>query len=544
MPVESPREQAIYVEVDWLDSGDYDHPDSNLSDRSAGTSRLLAGSLTTQRGRDAARPLAGPMVAAGSVDVHNADRLLSPEFAGSPVYQLVEPGRGYRLRMQAGAALEYDAPIAYDSDDFYDGVVVVPLVTGFLEEPSYQSGLGAHATTLSCIGQLSRLRGGETISTSLRQAIRTDEALTVILDAVGWPADLRRIEVGDTTMDLWWLTDADPFTAAVELLATEGVPAALYEAGDGTLVFENRNFRSTVDRASVSRWEFSDRRSTALPYDQPVEYDAHLFYDAGAQLMHGVLSYAPSFRDIRNQATYPIARRVRQSLQKVWEYGESLILTAGESRLITVSLSDPCSDSVAPSSGTDYTVSAGSLASTPALENVNAQSIGVRFVAGGSGATVLGVTSNGPQLRARPWTQVSSETIKNSVDASGSIARTKGVRSLQIGGRREVNRAYAETVCDAAVTYYQVNRPVVELPFENIDGKHLAAQMAVEISDRVTIISEQLGMLDGAEFWVEQIRHQRQPGRLVTTLVCSRVDAVAGAGRWDEGLWDAALWGS
>jgi hypothetical protein len=544
MPVDSPREQHIYVEVDWLDNGLYAHPNSNLSDNAAGTSRLLQGTLTTQRGRDSARPLGQPMVASGSATVHNADRLLSPEFAGSPIYQLIEPGRAYRIRMAAGAPIAYDAPIPYDDDVLYDGAAILPVVTGFLEESAFDSGLGAHPTTLSCIGSLSRLRGGNPISTPLYQNIRTDQALTYLLDAAGWPAADRVIAVGDTTLDLWWMDAADPFSAALEILASEGAPSHIGESPAGFFVFENRNYRTTAPRSTTSRRTFSDRQTTRVGYDDPIDYDARVAYDAGSELKHGTLSYAPSFRDVRNQATYDIVRRVQQSLQKVWEYGTSLILGASESKLITITLSDPCTGALAPVLATDYSVSAGSLASTPTLESVNAQRLGIRFVAGAGGATILGVTSNGPQLRAQPWTQVSAETVTNNVDASASITKTKGIRSLAISGRREINAAFALTVANAAVNYYQINRPVVEMPFENIDGIHLQAQLTTEVSDRITIISEHLGMLSGAEFWVEQIQHRREPGKLVATLVCERVASAAGGGRWDEGVWDAALWGA
>jgi hypothetical protein len=281
-----------------------------------------------------------------------------------------------------------------------------------------------------------------------------------------------------------------------------------------------------------------------LDYDEPVDYDVAEHYDAGAELMHQVISYAPSYRDIRNLATYQIARRAQQTLQKVWEYGGPLVLGPGESRLITATLSDPCDTATAPVAATDYTVSAGALASVPTLEHVYAQNVGIRFIAGAGGATVLGVTSNGPQLRARPYPQLSAEVVQNAVDASASILRTKGPSAIGISGRREINRSFAIAVCDAAVQYSMVNRPVVEMPVTNIDGNHLREQLLIDVSDRVSIVSEQLGMSSGGDFWVEQIRHQRQPGMLVTTFTCERVESVSGGGRWDEGLWDVMRFGT
>src|SRR5262249_47742634 len=161
-------------------------------------------------------------------------------------------------------------------------------------------------------------------------------------------------------LDLWWVDDADPFSAALELLASEGAPAAMYEAADGSFVFENRNYRSTTTRSQTSRVTFSDSLSAPIAYDAAIAYDARVPYDAGAALTHGTLQYSPNFRDVKNQATYDIGRRVQQSLQKVWEYGVSLVLGPGESKLVTVPLSDPVTNATAPANGTDYTVAAGS----------------------------------------------------------------------------------------------------------------------------------------------------------------------------------------
>jgi hypothetical protein len=42
--------------------------------------------------------------------------------------------------------------------------------------------------------------------------IRTGDAVHRVLDAVGWPADLRDIDPGATVMPWWWLDDVEAFT--------------------------------------------------------------------------------------------------------------------------------------------------------------------------------------------------------------------------------------------------------------------------------------------------------------------------------------------
>jgi hypothetical protein len=544
MVATAPREPVMEISVNWAGDGAFDGAYDDLS------SRLIQGTLSTRRGRDSARPLGRAMAGTVSWSALNDDRLLSPEWARSPIYQLVQPGKPLRARAQAGASVAYDDPVGYNAPIFYDGLATFGLLEGQLDEPTYTTGMGNVIVPLTGLGVLSRLRDGARISTPLYTNLRTDQALTIILDAIGWPATDRVIALSDSTLSFWWLADQDPFDAIDELLWTEGAPAYFGEDGEGRAVWENRNFRSTQARSTTTQATFSDRISGNVAYDDAIPYDAHVFYDGSFQLLHGIVDYVPGYKAIYNQATATIRRRAQQTLQKVWEYGTTLTLTAGESRLITVPLSDPCDTATAPASGTDYTVSAGSLASTPTLENVNAQSVGIRWIAGPGGATILGVTSNGPQLRARPYPVLSEERVTNSVDASASIAKLggspRGIRNVDLPARAEISRPMAIAICDAAVSYSMVPRPTVTVRIENIDGEHLRQQLTREVSDRIAIISEYLGL--AGDMWIEQIEQQRQPGKLVTTFVCERVLDETAAAIWDgpnipANQWGFGIWG-
>jgi hypothetical protein len=494
--------------------------------------------LTVSRGRDAGRALAPTKMPEGGVDVFNDDAILSPENAGSPLFGLNEPGLGQQAVLTADATgqeeIEYDADIEYDAAVDYDGPVSFALLTGNLADLDDSVDRFVHTARLSFYGASARLR--TEVSTIVYQDILISDAIGHLLDAAGWPSGARRIATSDTRLSWWWLDRADAFDALNALVVTEGAPAVWFEAANGDVVFQNRTWRAVQTRSISVQARFFDTLAGAT---QP------------GDLWHDGVTLRPGWRDVRNKATYTVVYRAQQSLQQVWEYNEgSLVLAANETRPITVPLSDPCTDATAPASGTDYTVAAGSLASTPALSEVYAQHVTITFVAGASGATVNGVTSNGPQLRARPVTAIRQEEVANSVSAADSIAK-RGLKPIdltqELNARREVPRASAVSACDAAVTQYQRPPSIVSVLTQNYDYAHLLRQMTFEVSDRLAVTSTPRGM-QGTEVWVEQIDHERVPGRWLTTLVCSRATTSGAVGTWagdtpdaTSGVWDLSV---
>jgi hypothetical protein len=66
--------------------------------------------------------------------------------------------------------------------------------------------------------------------------------VSAVLNSVGWPAGLRSIETGQTTVQASTLTDDSVLEHLRDVVDSElGV---LYQAGDGTMVFQNRYHRS------------------------------------------------------------------------------------------------------------------------------------------------------------------------------------------------------------------------------------------------------------------------------------------------------------
>jgi hypothetical protein len=117
------------------------------------------------------------------------------------------------------------------------------------------------AVTMTSVGNLSRL-GRAIISTPLYQNVRTDQAITIVLDAVGWPLDHRDLALGDTVLDWFWVEAESALEVLTRLQHTEGVPALLYESCDGIYHFENRNYRSITARSTTPAIYVSDGSSS------------------------------------------------------------------------------------------------------------------------------------------------------------------------------------------------------------------------------------------------------------------------------------------
>jgi hypothetical protein len=482
-------------------------------------------------GREGARALNPPKVPSLGYELHNESGAYSPENAGGVAYQLLIPGRPTRVTATHGVEGDYDEAADYDEPLYYDGRASRVIASGGVDDIGQTTDFGHQRVRLDSMGTMGILVH-QAVTVAVQANVRTDQAIALLLDAAGWPAGLRALSVGDTTLAYWWCDERPPWEAILELLASEG-PCQLYQDADGIIHFENRNYRTITPRSTTSQASFAD-------------------VDTGGLWFVG-LSYDPGFKNIYNRATYVTRRRALGSLGKVWEYGATLTLTANESVTLIIRPSDanPFQDAVTPVAATDYTVSAGSLSSV----TLSASSGLVAFltlVAGASGATVNGVTSTGIQLRAKPLTVVSETVVQNGVDASASIAKYSPIpggnvpRTLAVQGWPEIEPVGAQAVCNAWVNRYKEQHPQVSIAIRNADGDHVQQILERQVSDRITLTDANTGL--AAAVWIEtkQTTISGAGGRRIACVLgCELVDVLTGA-IWDVSLWDnaAAVWGT
>ena len=513
----------VTVEVSLDGTGTYAGANDNVTSAVA-----VEPGISVAEGREGARALLPPRVPTLEYELHNEQGQYSQENAGSPVYQQLITGRPTRVTVLHGDERNYDSDANYDDDVYYDGAASRVIASGAVDDIRQSTEFGRQRVGLDNLGTMSMLVG-QRVTVAVQTNIRTDQAIGLLLDAAGWPAALREISIGDTTLTYWWCDDRPPWEAMLELLASEG-PCQLYQDGEGVIHFENRNYRTITSRSTTSQASFRD-------------------VDTGGLWFTG-LSYEPGYKNIYNRATFSTRRRSLGSLAKVWEYGASLVLTAGQSITLIVRPTDPFQNAVTPQSGTDYTVAAGSLSSVT-LSATSGLVAFLTIVAGGSGATVNGVTSTGIQLRAQPLTVISETVMQNNVDASASIAKFSPIpganvpRTLNVQGWPEIEPSQAEAVCNAWVNRYKEQRPQVSILVRNADGEHVRQMLDLGVSDRITLTDANTGL--SADVWIEtkSLSISGAGGRVVACVLgCELIDTLSGA-IWDVSLWDApaAVWG-
>jgi hypothetical protein len=510
--------------------------------------------VSIEIGRDGARQLSPPRVSAADFTLRNDSRKYSQEYAGSPVYQRVLPGRPVRVETELGTTDAYDTPTPYDETDYYDGEATWALARTAIDDISQDVAIGHQTVAVTTLG-IETLLLGTSVTVGLMTAPRVDQCITAILDAVGWPVGQRQISVSDTTLLYWWCDDRQPWAAMLELLASEG-PGALYLTAEngGTLHFENRNYRVTADRATTTRATFFDRRGSGIDavYDAATPYDEADAYDGEVQTLYFTgLTYDPGFKNLWNAARYPTKRRVLGALAPVWQYGTSLSPSASGTTLI-VHPNDPFQNAVVPVVTTDYTVSGGTVSFSLSAPSGLVAFLTVTATSGSP--TVSGPAASptsGLQLRAQPLTVVGETSVQNIVDASASIARFSIIpganipQVLDVGGWPEIDAVVAQAVCDAWVQRYMVPRPSVTIELRNVDGAHLDQILRRTVSDRISLRDANATI--AADLWINSkaITIGGGGGRDIRcSLGCEKIDAVAGA-TWDSALatWDSALWG-
>jgi hypothetical protein len=540
MPADLPATIEATVDVSLDGSGDFDGPNDDVTGSVAAEPGIAFG-----EGKDGARSLSPPKVASLDFELYNDDGSYSLERPDSLAYQQLLPGRPVRLTVRHGARRLYRSHVLYRDRVPYRGLAVHTMARTAIDTISQTTQIANRRIRISTLG-LESLLVRSTISVPVSANVRVDQAISLVLDAAGWPADQRQISVADTSLLYFWVDERAPWPVLLELLAAEG-PGAIY-VKNGVFHFENRNYRTIEPRATTSRATLYDRVSGAR-----TRYREHVLY-RGNRLYRGRTSglyftefrYQPGYENVYNRSTYTTRRRTLGALAVIWQYGTTLTLSAGQSITLIARPQTPFQNAVTPQSGTDYTVSSGSLSSVT-LSATSGLVAFLTLTAGGSGATVTGL-----QIRAQPLTVVSETTIENSIDAAASIATYSPIpgqnipRTLALQGWPEIDPIQAEAVCNAWVSRYMDRRPQISLTLRNADAAHLRLLIELTVSDRLTVVEANTGL--SADVWVEskQLRISGAGGRVVECVLgCELAENLSGA-VWDESLWDnlAAVWGS
>lgn len=438
------------------------------------------------RGRDQARQYSPPRAGVMEFSLDNPTGKYSSANAASPLAGQLLPGRLVDYK-ETYAAVDY------------------PLYRGFLEDPRELPADDIRMVHWSAVDGLARLQAAK-VSTAMYTNVTTDYAVARVLDAAGWPASLRTLDAGKTTLARWWVDGVSAFDAIRDLVLTEGQGALFYVDAEGNLVFESRHYRLLTTRCVTAQATF---RGT------------------GAEPLYGTdFEYENGIRQVVNVCTIPVRSYAVAALGTIWTGPTPITLGANETKTYLVSTTaDGFEDAVNPTTGGgDYSVSAGSITSAT-LDRTGGKTATLTLVAGSGGATITGL-----RVRAEA-VSVSTVDVSNTVDASASQDSESGygVRAFPDEFLPKWVPTVAEALdwCNATVNRYQQPVPRVRISVSNLTEQRLLQALSRKISDRVHVIEAERAFVDD-DFMVETLTHEISDGRNhKTRFTCERADSAA-----------------
>lgn len=459
--------------IDWGADGTFANVGDDVTDRvmDKGTP------VTIRYGRDQARALAPLAPGRAQFELNNKSRDYSPENSASPLFGLVLPGRDVRLRAVHNS-------------------VTYGLFRGHLDEFDILPALETKSARITCLDPLARLKSVR-VTTDLHHGLRTGAAIGHLLDAAGWPADLRDLDAGATTIPWWWVDGDDAYTALQQILDAEGPPSLVTIDIDGRMVFRDRHHRLLRTASTTVQTTFRD--------------------DGAEPVMAPPLVYDHGLRDIINTITFDIPiRRPSGLVAQVWQMQGQRAIADGETIQLAAQGNTPFFGAITPAAGVDYTVLSGTV--TTALTRTAGVSTLVLVTATGGPAVIDGMA-----VRAYPI--VTETTVQVTAEDTTSIDRY-GRRSWP--SEREPSLASlpdAIAIADIILAQRAERLATLTITINGLTDERIVQQLSRDLSDRVHIIEQQTAV--DADFFIEEIQHVASDLHLVTTFSCEKVPTAA-----------------
>jgi hypothetical protein len=428
------------------------------------TPDVLDGGVSISYGRDQSRLLNPAKTGTESFSLNNTRRMYSPEYSGSPLFGDLDPARIMR------------GDVSFNGSSYALGRMRI-------DDYNITADLGNRTVDFTFLDGMKTL-DGIGMSTSLRRSQRTGDLVNYILDQVGWTGP-RDIDPGATIVPWWWLEGTTALQAMQDLVKSEGPPAIVYVALDGTFVFRDRHHRilrpaSLTPQAYYAQSTLGDCASpaaTGLSFAAP-------------------FTYAHGWRNIVNSVTFDaVVRAPSGDFTTVWTYGNPVSLTIGQSVEIPASASDPFRSAIVPVLGTDYTVTGAGTVQV-ALSRTSGAAVVITLAAVGGSVTITGL-----QLRAQSVPVVSTTTVVRK-DTDSILSHGEQVHS-DTAPWAGPGDSYA--IAGLILLHYAKRRPTVELRLTASDPRHLFEILNRAISDRIHITYGEMGM--DKDFFVETVTH-------------------------------------
>lgn len=475
---------AYALEVDWNNDGDFGDAYEDIS--------AYTTALDYYYGRDYASQLVGRSVAGKlRAQLLNTNGLFSSFNASSPLTGNLLPRRKVRLR-----SVNADTVI----------------FAGFLEGPpkvTTEQGSLPKAE-LNVIGPLALLGNPNLkISVALMENVRTDQVVTAILDAAGWPVANRTIARGDVVLGRWFAEEKGALQALQEIEEAEG--GFLREGVNWDIIFENRYYRYYNSSSNTSQATLSDAASAALPY-------------------RGINQDDP-LRQIYNRIEVEVKSYVMDSVDStLWSSPEVITLQAGESRTIYAKFaSDIAFVRTIPYITYVATVTPSSLSgSLTTLFTPRGRSVLVTLT-NTHGSSSMEVTF---VIIGKAFRDSDSVIVRREDTTSQS---KYDIRTYPFSSPWYPNIAYADAAASFALDMYKDPHPVLGIQFPIKPDAMWLESVFRRISHRITVTANgtQTYLGINEDFFVEGMGISLQNKQLPKfSMILSPAVVIAGAGAW------------
>jgi hypothetical protein len=206
------------------------------------------------------------------------------------------------------------------------------------------------------------------------------------------------------------------------------------------------------------------------------------------------ITYDHGLARIVNSVTFLVGERRPGGAGEVWSMDGPITIGAGGTVTLFPATTDPFINARTPADGVDITSDTGNVTATLSRDS----GVSTILTLTASSATVVSrvaLTAVSVPV-ARQWKVTSEDT---------SSVNTRG-RQTWPTDAPWANRYDAQAIADRIVATYATNRPVMTFEIAGVlDPTYMAQIRARQISDRITVRDDQLGV--NRDFIIEKIQH-------------------------------------
>ena len=338
---------------------------------------------------------------------------------------------------------------------------------------------------LRCLGRLAELSHTPVV-TDLYTRLYLHEAVGHVLDAAGWTASARDIDISDTFLWVFWGSGQEALPLLQSLATSDGVGATFYVDGEGNFVWRSNHARWTDANCTTSRATFS-----TSPASDPAMWAPE---------------FIPRREVVVNSATVSLgflANPVSLEGSVIWEGAGYYTILPDYPLTISIVLDAPADDIITPVEATDYIVTFGNVTSV-SIDRTSGSVINLTFTAD----AYTNITDL--QLRGDGWIDLGANRPERTLTSAATA-------SINRYGNRPWTPAQAPwryitlgkgiDLADSVVMRSKDGLAAFSLGFAaNHTSTSMTRALDFELTDRVTVNETVIGQ--SRDYYIERMVHE------------------------------------